>query len=169
MTRLSVITAAAILSVLPVKTIAAANPPQRGDVFSILATTGGYYLRTISPRGDQLVATCQLLRKGSWVFTVNMRPVVRSAVSIDAPATLTLAGRWSYPLRNSGAGEFVWAAPDETAFALFLKRAISMGWSDKVVSRELGVDFPNHGTDDPGTIAAFSHLCRLHGVPPAAY
>ncbi len=44
-----------------------------------------------------------------------------------------------------------------------------MGWGDKFLSRELGVEFLSHGSDDPGTISAFAHLCRLPGLAPNAY
>lgn len=134
--------------------------PDHGDVFSIMATTGGYRLRTISSRSDQVVASCQLIRRGAWDYSVAVLPADARETRNLVTANLTVSGRWSYPLHRS-ASVFVWSAPDARAFALFLDRSAGMGWSDRFVSRDLHVDFVSHGTDDPGTIAAFGRLCGL--------
>lgn len=147
-----------------------AHPGQsRFDVFSILATTGGYYLRTISEKGDRIIASCSLIRKSGWDFTVAVYPTEHVAVRPQATPTLRLSNKWSYPLRSRSDGGFAWTAPNSAAFALFLRRASSMGWGDRFASRELNVDHQSHGSDDAGTISAFEHLCRLPGILPNAY
>lgn len=149
---------------------AAAQPDRsRFDVFSILATTGGYYVRTISPKGDRITARCSLTRKGGWDFAVAVYPAEHSAPRERLPATLTLSNRWAYSLRSQSDGGFAWRAPNSAAFALFLRRASGMGWGDRFVSHELGIDHQSHGSDDAATLSAFAHLCRLPEISPNAY
>lgn len=169
MVHLLVFAAAAILAVLPSSQAATRDNSSQRDVFSILATTGGYYLRTVSRKGDRITATCQLSRKDAWTFTVSVRPAKQVTFKAEMSPALNLSGKWAYPLRYRNDGAFIWAAPSPEAFVLFLQRANGMGWSDRFVSRELNVDFLSHGSDDPGTIAAFEHLCRLPGFLPNAY
>jgi len=165
----SVRTPLAALAALLASPAAAQGNPSRFDVFSIFGTTGGYYLRTVSSKGDQISATCQLVRKGGWDFSVEVYPAAAIAVKTGSLATLNLSGRWAYPLHYRGGSGFVWATRDTAAFALFLKRVNGMGWGQNFVSRELNVDFQSHGSNDPTTIAAFAHLCRLPGLMPNAY
>ncbi len=169
MRRFSLVAAATALAVLPSSQVGAQHSPNRSDIFSILATTGGYYVRTVSPKGDRIAATCQLIRKGAWDFSVEIYPTGHVTVKAGAHPVLKLSNQWAYPLRSRSDGSFFWTAPDPAAFALFLRRASSMGWGDRFVSRELNVDFQSHGSDDAGTLAAFAHLCRLPGISPNAY
>jgi hypothetical protein len=157
------------LTALPPSPLTAQSSPGLFDVFSIRATTGGYYLRTVSPKGDRIDATCQLIRKGAWDFAVEVYPAGSTTVKTGKSPALKLSGTWAYPLRAQGRSHFLWTAPDSSAFALFLRRVSGMGWGQNFVSRALNVDFPSHGSDDAGTIAAFAHLCRLPGVSPNAY
>ncbi len=168
MRRLLLVMAAA-LTALPPSQVAAHPNPSRFDIFSILATTGGYYVRTVSPKGDRITATCSLIRKGRWDFSVEVYPTGHVTVSAGETPVLTLSKKWAYPLRPQGDSTFVWTAPNSAAFALFLNRVSSMGWGERFVSRELNIDHQSHGSDDAGTIAAFEHLCRLPGVLPNAY
>ena len=169
MRRFLLVGAATALAALPSPQVSAQPSPSRFDVFSILATTGGYYVRTISPKGDRVTATCQLIRKGAWDFSVELYPTEHVTVKTGSFPALKLSTQWAYPLRSRGNGSFFWTAPNPAAFALFLRRASSMGWDDRFVSRELNVDFQSHGSDDAGTLAAFAHLCRLPGISPNAY
>jgi len=157
------------LIALPPSPLSAQNNPSFFAVFSIRATTGGYYLRTVSPKGDRINATCQLIRKGAWDFAVEVYPAGHTTVKSGTSPALRLSETWSYPLRAQGGSYFVWTAPNPAAFALFLRRVSGMGWSQNFVSRELNIDFQSHGSDDAGTIAAFAHLCRVPGVLPNAY
>ncbi len=157
------------LATLPPSPLGAQNNPSRFDVFSIRATTGGYYLRTVSPKGDRITAKCQLIRRGAWDFTVEVYPAGSATVKTGTTPALKLSRTWAYPLRAQGRSYFLWSAPNSAAFALFLRRVSGMGWGQNFVSRELNVDFQSHGSDDAGTIAAFAHLCRLPGVLPNAY
>ncbi len=68
------------LTVLPTSRLSAQSSPSSFDVFSIRATTGGYYLRTVSPKGDRITATCQLIRKDGWDFTVEVYPADSATV-----------------------------------------------------------------------------------------
>lgn len=166
---ITAIAAAITLAALPSAQVGAQGSPSRFDVFSILATTGGYYLRTVSPKGDRITATCQLIRRGGWDFTVEVYPARHITVGTGTSPILTVSGKWAYPLRSRAGDGFAWMAPNSAAFALFLRRASGMGWADRFVSRQLDVDFLSHGSDDPGTIDAFEHLCRLPGRQPNAY
>ena len=157
------------LIALPPSPLSARDNPSPFDVFSIRATTGGYYLRTVSPKGDRIDATCQLIRKGAWDFGVQVYPAGSATVQSGTLPALKLSGTWAYPLRAQGSRYFLWTAPNSAAFALFLHRVSGMGWGQNFVSRELNVDFQSHGSDDAGTIAAFAHLCRLPGVSSNAY
>lgn len=168
MVRFLILAATTTAVVLPSGVTAQSNWG-RGDVFSIRATTGGYYLRTISPKGDTLDASCQLIDKGAWTFRVTVHPSRQVTTKSTRPATLTLSGKWNYPLRDSGSNDFHWNTKNADAFALFLNRVNGMGWGDRFVSRVLGVSFLSHGSNDPGTISAFEHLCRLPGTGPNAY
>tara|TARA_B100000678_G_C18179395_1_gene490521 strand:+ start:622 stop:1131 length:510 start_codon:yes stop_codon:yes gene_type:complete len=169
MKRFLLVGAVTALTALPSSQIRAQHSPNRSDIFSILATTGGYYVRTVSPKGDRITATCQLIRKGGWDFELEIYPVRHVSVKTGALPVLTLSNQWSYPLQSRSDGSFFWTAPGPAAFALFLRRASSMGWGDRFVSRELNVDFQSHGSDDAGTLNAFAHLCRLPGISPNAY
>jgi hypothetical protein len=157
------------LIALPPSPLHTHDNPSLFDVFSIRATTGGYYLRTVSPKGDRINATCQSIRKGTWDFAVEVYPAASATVKYQASPALNLSGTWVYPLRAQGHNYFLWTAPNSAAFALFLQRVSGMGWGQNFVSRDLNVDFQSHGSDDAGTIAAFAHLCRLPGVSPNAY
>lgn len=166
---ITAVAAATSLAALPSAQVGAQSSPSRFDVFSILATTGGYYLRTVSPKGDRIIATCQLIRRGAWDFSVGVYPARHITARTGTSPILTVSGKWAYPLQSRGRDTFIWTAPNSAAFALFLRRASGMGWTDRFVSRELDVDFLSHGSDDPGTIGAFEHLCRLPGRLPNAY
>ncbi len=157
------------LTALSLSPLSAQNNSSRFDVFSIRATTGGYYLRTVSSKGDRITATCQLIRKGKWDLAVDVYPIGSVIANTRTSPVLQLSGTWAYPLRAQGRSYFIWTAPNSAAFALFLRRVSGMGWGQKFVSRELNVDFQSHGSDDAGTISAFAHLCRLPGVLPNAY
>lgn len=148
---------------------AAPTHETRADVWSILATTGGYYIRTVSPRGDRLTASCQLLVKGRWQFGVTLTPATPPRFNAQKIATLRLLNAWSYTLTSQDGRSFEWSAPSPREFTLFLRRVQGMGWSDYFAAPSLGVHFLSHGSDDPGTISAFSHLCRLPGQHPNAY
>ncbi|MET3828261.1 hypothetical protein ABIC16_004016 [Sphingomonas sp. PvP055] len=165
---LSIAVGMALIALLP-SPLSAQDNPRLFDVFSIRATTGGYYLRTVSPKGDRINATCQSIHKGAWDFAVEVYPAGGAIVKSGTSPALKLSGTWAYPLRAQGRSYFLWAAPNSAAFALFLQRVSGMGWGQNFVSRELNVDFQSHGSDDAGTIAAFAHLCRLPGVSPNAY
>lgn len=169
MRRLLLVVAATALAVLPSSQGYAQHSPNRSDIFSILATAGGYYVRTVSPKGDRIAATCQLIRKGAWDFSVKLYPTGHVIVKTGTYPVLKLSSQWAYPLRARSDGSFFWMAPNPAAFALFLHRASSMGWGDRFVSRELNINFQSHGSDDAGTLAAFAHLCRLPGISPNAY
>lgn len=169
MRRFLLIAVGTALTALPPWPLRAQTKPSLFDVLSIRATTGGYYLRTVSPKGDRITATCQLIRKGTWDFTVAVYPASSAIVKIGTSPALNLSGMWAYPLQAQGRNYFLWTAPNSAAFTLFLRRVSGMGWGQNFVSRELSVDFQSHGSDDAGTIAAFAHLCRLPGVLPNAY
>lgn len=169
MRRFLFVGAAAALAALPLTQVGAQASQSRFDVFSILATTGGYYVRTVAPKGDKITATCQLIRKNAWDFSVEVYPKEHITIRAGMSPALTLSNKWAYPLRSRGDGSFAWTAPNSAAFALFLRRVRSMGWGDRFVSRELNVDHQSHGSDDAGTLAAFAHLCRLPGILSNSY
>ena len=133
-----------------------------GDHFSILATSGGYYLRTVSPKGDQLTASCQLLSRGKWTYGLRVHGVVNDGYRYTPAPQLTISKTWSYPLTPENMrNDFSWNAPGKAAFISLLSHFSSMGWNDRFVSDAIGLSFSSHGGDDPGTIAAFKHLCHL--------
>lgn len=169
MVRYLILAAATMLAVLQPSRVTAQGSQSQQDVFSIIATTGGYYLRTVSPKGDRITATCQSIGKGAWTFTVAVYPAKQVNLKAHMFPALNLSGEWAYPLQHRDDGAFSWTAPNPKVFALFLHRASGMGWSDRFVSHELNVDFLSHGSDDPRTISAFAHLCRLPGLLPNAY
>jgi len=161
--------AAAALAALSLTQVGAQASQSRFDVFSILATTGGYSVRTVSPKGDKITATCKLTRHNAWDFSVEVFPTGHVTSRAGVSPALKLSSKWAYPLRSQGDGSFAWTAPNSAAFALFLRRVSSTGWDDRFVSRELNVDHQSHGSDDAGTLGAFAHLCRLPGILPNAY
>lgn len=168
MSRFLMIAVGTALTALPPWPLRAQSKSSLFDVLSIRATTGGYYLRTVSPKGDRITAACQLIRKGAWDFTVAVYPAGHATVKTGTSPVLKLSGTWAYPLQAQG-HSFFWTAPNAAAFTLFLRRVSGMGWGQNFVSRELNVDFQSHGSDDAGTIGAFAQLCRLPGVLPSAY
>jgi len=107
------------LTALPPSPPSAQSSPSLLDVFSIRATTGGYYLRTVSPKGDRIDATCQLIRKGAWDFAVEVYPAGNATGKTGKSPALTLSGTWAYPLRAQGRSHFLWTAPDSAAFRYF--------------------------------------------------
>jgi hypothetical protein len=81
------------LIALPPPPLHAHDNPSLFDVFSIRATTGGYYLRTVSPKGDRINATCQPIRKGTWDFAVEVYPAASATVKYQASPALTCPER----------------------------------------------------------------------------
>lgn len=167
MQRCLMIAIGVALTALPLSQLSARDRLSLSDVFSIRSITGGYYLRTVSSKGDRIDAKCQLLRKGVWDFTVEVYPTNSPILISGRSPSLELGGTWTYPLSKKGQNLFSWVAPDSAAFALFLQRISALGWEQSIVSRQLNVDFKSHGSDDAGTIAAFAHLCRLPALPNA--
>ena len=103
MRRFLLIAVGTALTALPPWPLRAQTKPSLFDVLSIRATTGGYYLRTVSPKGDRITATCQLIRKGTWDFTVAVYPASSAIVKIGTSPALNLSGMWAYHSRPKAA------------------------------------------------------------------